>query len=172
MTRRLQAEESLSIRQRIEQLRKMRYEVEQEDVFSLSDDLSSESDFKGLCLELAEEAIERELQAEAVAVRIKELTERKGRLARTAESLRNIILQCMETRGENLIQSPVATLSVSRIGPDIVITDESALPSRFFTSQPPKLDKKALKEAVLNDGEVIEGVTTGNGKLSLAIRRK
>ena len=160
------------IRKKIELLRKMRYEAEQEDVFSLSDDLSADDDFKGLCLELAEEAIERELQSDAVAERIKELTERKGRLIRTADSLRNIILQCMETRGENTIQSPTVTLSVSKIKPDVVVTDEAALPSRFFIPQPPKLDKKALKEAVLNDGEVIDGASIGNGKISLTIRRK
>jgi hypothetical protein len=78
----------------------------------------------------------------------------------------------MDSRGEKLISSPEMTLSMSTRGPDIVVTDEASVPSRFFTPQPPKLDKKALKDAVLTDGEVIEGVTLGNGKISLTIRRK
>lgn len=161
-----------SIREKISLLRKLRYESSEEDVFSLSEDLSGVSDFKGLCLELAEEAIERELQAEAVQERIKEMSDRKARMLRTAESIRNIILQCLESRGESSVQSPALTLSVSRLKPDVVITDESALPSRFFTPQPPKLDKKALKDAVLEDGEIINGASIGNGKISLTIRRK
>ena len=104
--------------------------------------------------------------------RIAELTERKGRLSRTADNLRNIVLQSMEIRGEKTVASPTLTLSVSRRGGDVVITDEALIPSRFFKPQPPVLDKKALKEAVLSDGEIIEGTSVGNGSISLTIRRK
>jgi hypothetical protein len=165
-------DQSKTIRDAIHSLRKMRYELDSPDLAAMSDGVSSADDFKALCLELAEEAIERELQAEAVQTRIAELQERKGRLNRTADTLRDIVLQCMEIRGESSIQSPTLTLSVAKIKPDVVITDEAAIPSRFFEPQPPKLDKKALKEAVLKDGEVIEGTTLGNGKISLTIRRK
>jgi Siphovirus Gp157 len=165
-------EESISIREKIQRLKKIRYEEEAEDVFSISDDVASSEDFKELCLELAEEAIERELDADAIAARIKELTDRKGRMLRSAETLRDLVLQCMDIRGEGSIASPFLTLSVSKIKPGIVVTDESLIPSRFFTPQPPKLDKTALKEAVINDGEVIDGVGLGNGKINLTIRRK
>jgi hypothetical protein len=161
-----------SIRDKIGNLRRIRYDTESDEVFGLSDGLLESADFKELCLGIAEEAVERELQADAVAERIKELTERKGRLLRTAEAMRNLVLQCMETRGESSIQSPTLTLSAMQVKPGIVITDESAIPSRFFTPQPPKLDKTALKESVLTDGEVIEGVAIGNGKTTLTIRRK
>ncbi len=64
------------------------------------------------------------------------------------------------------------TLSVSKRAGDLVITDEALLPSRFFKPQPPVLDKKALKDAVIGDGEVIDGASIGNGSISLTIRRK
>lgn len=160
------------IRAKVQKLKRIRYELESTDVASLSDDLVRADDFKELCLDLAEEAVERELHADAIDQRIKELTERKTRLLRTAETLRDLVLQCMEIRGEKKIQSPALTLSTSQVKPGIVITDESAIPSRFFAPQPPKLDKAALKEAVLTDGEVIDGVAIGNGKSTLTIRRK
>lgn len=164
--------EQEAIREKIRRLRDLRYALESDEFADLSDSLTEAEDFKGLCLELADEAAERESQAEAVESRIKDLQARKQRLAQGAETLRNIILQCMVTRGESAISSPVSTLSVSSRSPDIVITDESVIPSRFFIPQTPKLDKKALREAVVNDGEVIDGVTIGNGKISLTIRRK
>jgi hypothetical protein len=162
----------MDIRTKIRRLRELRYAVESEDFGDVSDGLTGVEDFRPLCLELAEEAIERETLAEAIESRIKDLQSRKQRFLQGAEMLRTIILQCMDTRGEKLISSPEMTLSMSTRGPDIVVTDEASVPSRFFAPQPPKLDKKALKDAVLTDGEVIEGVTLGNGKISLTIRRK
>ena len=162
----------MSVHECLKRLRESRYCVEPEDLDGLSDGLSDASDFQSLCLEIAEAAIEHELQAKAVAERIAELTERKGRLSRTSDNLRNVVLQSMEIRGEKTIASPTLTLSVSRRGGDVVITDEALIPSRFFKPQPPVLDKKTLKEAVLSDGEIIEGTAIGNGSISLMIRRK
>ena len=78
----------------------------------------------------------------------------------------------MEIRGEDSIKCPTLTLSISRRGGDLVVTDEALIPSRFFKPQPPVLDKKALKEAVVTDGEVIDGTSIGNGSIGLTIRRK
>lgn len=164
--------EAQDIRSKLGRLKMIRYETESADLTDISDELASSGEFKELCLALAEEAVERELQAEVIERRMKELAERKARILRSAETLRDIVLQCMEIRGEKTISSPALTLSASQVKPGIVVTDESAIPSRFFTPQPPKLDKAALKEAVLTDGEVIDGVTIGNGKSSLTIRRK
>jgi hypothetical protein len=160
------------IRKKIQHLREMRYAVESEEFIDLSDDLSGADDFRSLCLEIAEEALERESQADAIEARIKDMQSRKQRITQSADTLRNIVLQCMDTRSEKTIASPILTLSVSSRKPDLVITNESAIPSRFFVPQPPALDKKALKDAVLSDGEIIEGTSLGNGKISLTIRRK
>jgi hypothetical protein len=156
----------------LKRLKETRYSVEPEDCVDLSDGLSTAEDFKSLCLEIAEAAVDYELQAKAVAERAAEMAERNGRLLRTAENLRNVILQSMEIRGEKTIASPTLTLSVSQRSGDLVINDEALIPSRFFKPQPPVLDKKALKEAVVTDGEVIDGATLGNGSISLSIRRK
>jgi hypothetical protein len=162
----------MELRECLRNLKETRYGIEPEDCVGLSDGLSSAPDFKTLCLEIAEAAVDYELQAKAVVERIAEMTERKGRLLRTAENLRNVVLQSMEIRSEKTIASPTLTLSVATRSGDLVITDEALVPSRFFKPQPPVLDKKALKEAVVKDGEVIEGATIGNGSISLTIRRK
>lgn len=157
---------------KIRRVREMRYEFESQDLSELSEGLSESSEFKELCLSIAEEAVEREVQADAIEARIKEMTERKNRLLRTSDTLRAIVLQCMEIRGEKTITSPTLTLSVATRKPTVIITDEALLPSKFFIPQPPKVDKKAVNDAVLNDGEIIEGATLNNGSVNLTIRRK
>ena len=156
----------------LKKLKEIRYGFEQDDLDLLGDELTQATDFTSACLDVAEAAVEHELHAKAVAERIAELGERKARLLRTADSLRAVILQSMQIRSVPTIKSAVLTLSVTNRPPELVVTDESLLPSRFFKPQPPVLDKKALKEAVVTDGEVIEGAALGNGSISLTIRRK
>lgn len=156
----------------LQRLKEIRYSVESEEFDGLSGDLESSSEFKELCLVLAEEAVARECEANAIDERIGELTARKGRILIGAENIRNLVLQCMEIKGQSNITSPTLTLSKNDLKPDVIITDESLIPSEYFIQQPPKLDKKAVKEAVLKDGLDLDGVTVGNGKISLTIRRK
>lgn len=165
-------QEGMNIKEKIRQLRDLRYSSEAADVSDLSEGLTQADDFKELCLELAEEAVEREAMAEAIETRIKDLQSRKLRVTQSADTLRNIVLQGMDIRGERTIASPALTLSVANRAPDVKVTDEALIPSRFFIPQPPKLDKKALREAILTDGEVVEGASVGNGSVSLTIRRK
>src|SRR4051812_29696084 len=137
----------MSLHETINRLKATRYSVEADDLDALSEGLSQSGEAEGLCLEIAEAAVEHELQAKAVADRIAELMERKARFLRTADSLRSIVLQCMKIGGKGSITPPTLTLSVTRRGGDLVVTDESLVPSRYFKPQPPVLDKKALKEA-------------------------
>ena len=162
----------MTLHDTLQRLREVRYAVEPEDCDGLGDALVAAEGFEHVCLDVAEAAVEHELQAKAVADRIAELAERKARLLRTSDRLRAVVLQAMEIRGVSSIPSPALTLSVSRRGGDLVVTDESLVPSRFFKPQPPVLDKKALKEAVVRDGEVIDGAALGNGTVCLTIRRK
>jgi hypothetical protein len=165
-------EDAVELHECLKKLKETRYSVEPEDCEALGNELVGSTKFHELCLDIAEAAVDYELQAKAVADRIADLTERKGRLLRTSETLRNLVLQSMEIRGGKPISSPCLTLSVVRRSGDLVVTDESLLPSRFFKPQPPVLDTKALKEAVVTDGEVIDGAAIGNGSISLTIRRK
>ena len=156
----------------LQRLKEIRYSADSEEFSGLSAELESSTEFTELCLLLAEEAVMRENEAIAIDERIKELSTRKGRILIGAENLRNVILQGMDIRGQSTIASPTLTLSRNELKPDIVIIDEASIPSEYFLPQPPKLDKKALKEAVLKDGLMLDGVTMGNGKISLTIRRK
>lgn len=67
-----------------------------------------------------------------------------------------------------------ATISLSKRARALVVTSEAEIPSAFFKQPPPpapKLDKKALVEA-LKAGAEVPGAELDNGGFSLTVRRK
>ncbi len=71
------------------------------------------------------------------------------------------------------IKLPTATISIAKRKPGVVIDNEATIPSRFFVqppAPPPKLDKKALADALT--AGAIEGAHLDNGSVSLTVRRK
>lgn len=94
------------------------------------------------------------------------------------ERIKAMIEQALMTIDlEGPMRLPGATLSLSKRAPDLVVGDESLIPSRFFVEQErpaPKLDKHALAEELrtLPAGETIPGASLNNGSVVLTLRRK
>lgn len=115
---------------------------------------------------------EREAKAMAGAVkeRISELSARKARYERQEEAWRGLILKLMEHAGQAKVTLPEATLSLSHRKPAPVVTDETALPDECI-----QMIRKPIM-ATIRDwceaGNVPDGVTIGNGTVSLTIRVK
>ena len=95
---------------------------------------------------------------------------RKSKFEGRADKLRGLIEQAMVIADIPSIRRPMATLTVKATKPAAIVSDEAAIPARFWKPQPPKLDKTAINQAV-KDGETIEGVSMTNGGTSLQIRR-
>lgn len=141
------------------------------DVKCLTDTLEGATNLPEALLAVADEIRERECQSDAIKLRIAEMTERKNRIDRTAETLRNIVLRAMDSSGIKTVPGDTATLSVSDLSGELVVENESEIPAKFWKAGDPKLDKAALKKAV-SDGEEIPGTRLSNGRISLTIRRK
>jgi hypothetical protein len=152
-------------------LRAQLEQMEDIDEQALLDTLDGETNLHEVLLQLEEEIHEREALAEVIDLRIKVLHDRRERVQKTADTLRNIVLQAMDTAGIPKIQGVSATLSVRQFAPEAIIEDESLIPSEYFKARDPVLDKKAINAAV-KEGAVIPGVSMSNGKISLTIRRK
>jgi hypothetical protein len=86
------------------------------------------------------------------------------------ERVRGLIEQAMLIAGVPSVKRPRATLTVRDVKPKPIIADEASIPTRFWKSPDPVLDKKAINEAVAT-GEEVPGVTMDNGGTSLQIRR-
>jgi hypothetical protein len=103
---------------------------------------------------------------------IEKLTARKERMQERVAHFRTALAAAMDQAGRKKVEHPAVTLSLRAVPQSVSVTDESAIPSRFFT-QPeppaPKLDKKALLEA-LKAKESIAGCTLSNGGTALQLR--
>lgn len=108
-------------------------------------------------------------EAGAAAV-IKRIQDRKERAARRQDRLRAVVTQAMDVAGLKTAKTAGGTYTIRATPPAPIVEDESQIPAAYFKPQEPKLDKKAVNEAVTN-GETIPGVRMSNGGISLTIRR-
>lgn len=105
----------------------------------------------------------------SIANHTKELAERRGRFERQAEMLRQAVVVAMGMADIKKLELPTATLSRKAIPPKAEIVSEADIPSKFWKPADPKLDRKALLEA-LKAKEAVPGAALSNGGETLAIR--
>lgn len=100
---------------------------------------------------------------------LSDLNARRDRFKKRIETNRALIEQAMMVAEIDKIERPSATLSLVRRAAKVEITEEAAVPSRFFKQAAPTLDKKAVGDA-LKAGETVPGATLNNQSPSLTIR--
>jgi hypothetical protein len=100
---------------------------------------------------------------------IAKLTKRRDRFALRIDHTRTALSVALEQAGRKSFEHPVATLSLKVVPPSVTVTDEAAIPSKFWKSPPPKLDKKAVL-AALKDKQEIQGAQLSNGGQTLQVR--
>jgi len=139
----------------------------------LLDTLEGETDlFKAIEL-VFESARMDELMADAIGTRIDELKARQGRLSVRVERKRQLIADAMEAVGVKKIERPTVTLSLRNGSPSVLILDEGLIPDAFKKVKTVwSLDKTAIKNALLGDGQEVPGATLSNGSSTLSARIK
>lgn len=98
---------------------------------------------------------------------------RKHRLDEQAKTLRSLLLVGMEAAGKRKIETDIATVSCTRVPASVVVKAEAEIPARFWKRGDPKLDKKALLDALKSAheaGEKIPGAELSNGGETVSIR--
>lgn len=144
---------------------------EQDDPQLLLDTIEGETDLGEACAIVYEETLEDEILISGLTAKIDELQTRKGRMERSIDQRRAIILMAMEKAGLGTLKTPLGTMSVRQIPPKAIVTDEAMIPARFWKPSDPKLDKTALK-AALDAKEAVPGATLSNGGIGLTVRVK
>ena len=121
-------------------------------------------------------AVARIIEIEALRVGIQQTIKvMKDRLAAydgQEERLRAAMLAAMEAGGLQRLETALGTVSRKAVAPSVVITDELLVPAGFWKRGDPKLDKRALLDALkaLPPGEHIPGATLSNGGTTIQIR--
>lgn len=133
----------------------------------LTPELEARLDAQGALLEAKVEALallirERELDAEAAKAEEYRLAMIRKSHERTAASLKDYVLRCMESAGVQRVETPLARVRVQRSGTPRVeyAGDVMALPAwaRRHIPEAWDVDRKALTEAVREGDELPAGV--------------
>lgn len=113
---------------------------------------------------------EWETFAAALKLRIDEMKARRERMETRAEMARAAVASAMGSVDIKKLALPEATLTLKATPPKVIVTSETDIPAKFWIEQDPKLDRKALLEA-LKDGQVIDGAGLSNGGQTLQLKR-
>lgn len=89
----------------------------------------------------------------------KRIQARRRTMENKVDSLKSYMQSTMIRLGMKKVETGTFKIRLQKNPDNISILDESKIPKDFYVKQEPKLDKTALKEAVLKEGKEIEGVT-------------
>lgn len=112
---------------------------------------------------------ELESLAEGLKAHTDTLYKRRKRLEEQAERIRSAVASAMEAGALKKLELDVATVSRKPVPPKATISNEADIPSKFWKPQAPKLDLKAVLDA-LKAKEDVPGASLSNGSETLAVR--
>lgn len=106
---------------------------------------------------------------DGLAAAITRMKERKERIEQRIELRRVALLTAMQTAEIQKMETPSGTISRKAVPPSALIIEESAIPSEYFVTPEPRLDKRAVL-AALKDGKDVPGAQLSNGGETVQIR--
>jgi hypothetical protein len=109
----------------------------------------------------------RNLEASAAAIKEAEqqMAERRKRIEKRADHIREYLKTCMEVAGVSKIECPHFLLSIQKNPPSVDVFEPSLVPAEFMKTPeppPPAPDKVAIK-AALKDGRDVPGALLAQG---------
>jgi len=134
------------------------------------DMIEGETDFFEAVERVLSEIDECEILTAGIKDMQKRLSDRLARVSGRADRLRGLIDQAFQMAEIKSHKFASATISAKAIPRKLIVTDESQIPARFYEPQPPKLDRKALLDAI-KAGEAVPGADMSNGGTTIQIRR-
>lgn len=144
--------------------------LDEMDERTILDTLEGETDLLEAIAQIDEFILDAEADEAGAKQVIERLKDRQSRAERRQERLRTIVSQVMDVAGLKTVKAAGGTYTLRETPPTVVVEDESQIPAAYFKPSDPKLDKKALNEA-MKDGANIPGARMSNGGISLTIRR-
>lgn len=140
-----------------------------DDDDAIHDALEGETNLLEAISDAVNRIAELEAHQEALAIQAKALAERKSRFEVQAERVRAAVLVAMGIAELRKLELPQATISRKPVPPKAVITSEAEIPSRFWKPSDPKLDRKAVLDA-LKAKEIVPGAELSNGSETISIK--
>jgi hypothetical protein len=148
-----------------EQLR----EIAGDDVDVIRDTLEGEIDLRGLIALAAEQNGLDAASVNGLAEFIDKLRDRKDRIEKRIGMRRAAILAAMQSGEIKTLDTPAGTITRKAVPPSVLIVDEASIPADFWRAADPKLDKRAVGDA-LKAGKEVPGAIMSNGSETLQVR--
>jgi len=153
-----------------EQLRSILGEGEV-DTVTLSDTIEGETDFYGAVDAVIEQIAHDTARVEGIAKFETTLAGRKHRLETRIDSLRAMLVNALDIIEQKKLERPLATVTLKNVPPKLKIVDEAQIPAQFFETPEPRLNRKALGDALkVKDHEPIPGAELDNGSVTIQLR--
>lgn len=144
-------------------------EIAGDDLEVIADTMEGEIDLRGLIALAAEQNTIDTAIANGISGMLKDLSERRERIQKRVDMRRAAILAAMAAGEIKTIETPAGTLTRKAVPPSVLIVDEAAIPSEYWKAVDPKLDKRAVGEA-LKAGKQVPGAQMSNGGETLQIK--
>ncbi len=107
---------------------------------------------------------------EAIKAYEAKIAARRARVEKRVAVRRALLGTALELGEITKRECPAGTISLKKVAASVILTEEADIPARFFKPQPPKIDKKAIGDA-LKAGEDVPGATLSNGSITTSITR-
>lgn len=98
-----------------------------------------------------------ETHIEGIKLHQKAVAGRKSRLEKRSETLRTMLASALEIMDERKLERPLAVLTLKGVAAKLVITDEAAIPSRFWKTPEPELARSELAAELRAHQETLSG---------------
>lgn len=157
------------------ELMEMRKSMEADDIpeEAIRDTLlANAGEFENKAVALYQAGDEIDYDIQILDAMISDLQSRKVMLKKRKESMRNILLDAMQTIGVSQIACPFFTLSTKKTPQTVVIDVEADIPDEYVeTMVVNKVDKKAVG-AALKEGKDVPGAHLSAPGVTLQMRKK
>jgi len=142
-----------------------------DDEEAAADAIEGETSLIEVITSAVERVAELDTLAAATKSRIDDLKARRDRFDRQAENIRTALVAALGAVEMRKLELPLATLTIKAVPPKANVISEADVPSTYWKPQPPKLDLKAITEA-LKAREAVPGASLSNGSETIQIRFK
>lgn len=144
-------------------------EFPEADEETLLDTLEGLSELPELVGAVVRSSLDDKDMVEALKLRIGELQGRMTRLNERAQRKRALAAETLREAGMKKLVLADMTLSLRPVAPAVHVADEGLIPEDYWKPQPPKLDKRSLREDILS-GREVPGTVLAHQADALSVR--
>lgn len=155
--------------QAVELLRQHIVETVGEDDDLIRDMAEGETSILDLIEQVVEQIAMDQALVDGIAKHITAMQARKARLEKRSDAFRVAVMTAMQTAGMTKHQTAIAALTVKDLPPKALVIEEAEIPADYWTPADPKLNKRAVLDA-LKAGQAVPGAQLSNGGQTIQIR--